>query len=47
MAKIIDGLCRRWGQPPSVILAQDATVLRMVDVLNRGTPDSPEGGELP
>ena len=38
-AELVDGLCQRWGQPPSVILAEDAHyVLRMLAVLAEAKP---------
>lgn len=34
-AQLVDGLCQRWGQPPDVILRQDAHyVLRMLALVN-------------
>jgi hypothetical protein len=41
---VIDGLCRRWGSPPSVVLAEPGSVLRMLKIIELGTPE-PEGGE--
>jgi len=39
-AELVDGLCQRWGQPPSVILQEDAGyVLRMLTILAEGKPD--------
>ena len=33
-AELVDGLCQRWGVPPSVVLQEDAGyVLRMLAIL--------------
>jgi len=33
-AELVDGLCQRWGVPPSVILSEDAGyILRMMAIL--------------
>ena len=38
-AELVDGLCQRWGQPPSVILQEDAGyVLRMLAILAAAKP---------
>ena len=39
---LVDGLCRRWSCPPSVVLAEDVSAYRMVQIVAMGTP---EGGE--
>ena len=39
-AKLLDGLCQRWGCPPSVILEQDAgLVLPMLAILAEGADE--------
>jgi hypothetical protein len=43
-AEVVIGLADRWHCPPSVVLAQDARVLRLLDVYRRGHRDE-EGGE--
>lgn len=35
-AEIIDGLCRRYGCPPSVILAEEASILQMLAIVTMG-----------
>ena len=45
-AEILIGLADRWHCPPSVVLEQDAAVLRLLDVYELGRPEMPEGGEL-
>ena len=44
-AELVIGLCDRWHQPPSVIRAESAEVLRLLQVIRLGTPASAEGGE--
>ena len=41
------GLCQRFGPGvlPSQVLAQDASLLRLIDVYNLGHREEPEGGE--
>ena len=41
------GLCRRFGPGvlPSQVLAQDAALLRLLDVYDLGHREEPEGGE--
>lgn len=41
-AELIDGLARRYGVLPSAIEREDASLLRMLTVLQMGTPD--QGG---
>lgn len=41
---MIIGLADRWHCRPSQVLKEDASILRMLDVYNLGTPE-PEGGE--
>lgn len=44
VAEIIDGLCQRWGQPPSVIVKEDAAyVMQMMAVIAEGTPEKADG----
>ena len=45
-ARIVLGLCERFGCLPPQVLELDASVLRMIDVYERGKPPEPEGGEL-
>lgn len=33
------GLCERFGQLPSAVLAEDAGLLRLLKIHQRGTPD--------
>jgi len=43
-AELVDGLCQRWGVPPSVILAEDAGyVLRMLAILAEAKPPEKNG----
>ena len=42
---MILGLCERFGCLPSQLLAEDAELLRLVDIERLGTPPEPEGGE--
>ena len=44
-AEIVIGLADRWHCPPSQVLAQDARVLRLLDVYRLGHRDEDEGGE--
>jgi hypothetical protein len=39
---MVDALCRRWHCTPSAALAEPASALRMIDVLNLGTPPQQE-----
>lgn len=38
-AKMIDNLCQRYHCLPSEILAEDVSVLRMIETVLEGTPD--------
>ena len=38
-AELVDGLCQRWGQPPSVILRENAHyILSMMTILAEAKP---------
>ena len=38
-AELVDGLCQRWGVPPSVVLQEDAGyVLRMLAIIAAAKP---------
>ena len=38
-AELVDGLCQRWGVPPSVVLQEDAHyILRMLTILAEAKP---------
>ena len=38
-AELVDGLCQRWGQPPSIILREDAHyIFRMMTILAEAKP---------
>lgn len=40
------GLCDRWHKLPSEVLAEDARLMRMLDIYRLGHRDErPEGGE--
>jgi hypothetical protein len=39
------GLCDRWHKLPSEVLAEDASVLRLLDVYQRGHRKEEEGEE--
>ena len=37
--ELVDGLCQRWGVPPSVVLQEDAHyILRMLTILAEAKP---------
>jgi pyruvate/2-oxoglutarate dehydrogenase complex dihydrolipoamide dehydrogenase (E3) component len=38
-AELIDGLCQRYGCLPSQLLAEDATIMRMLAVVQLGQPE--------
>ena len=38
-AELIDGLCQRYGCLPSQLLAEDATIMRMLAVVQLGHPE--------
>lgn len=43
MAQLIDGLCRRYHQPPSVILQEDASyVMHMLTLADAASEDKEE-----
>jgi hypothetical protein len=31
-SRLVDNLCQRWGVPPSVVLKENASILRMVAI---------------
>ena len=37
-ALVVDGLCKRYGQPRSVILAEDVAQLKMLAIITEGQP---------
>lgn len=41
-AQVVLGLCDRWHKLPSEVLAEDARLLRLLDIERLGRP---EGGE--
>jgi len=41
-ARLVLGLAERFGCPPSVVLREPATVLRMLAIEALGRPDDPE-----
>lgn len=41
-AALVDGLCRRYSQPPSVILAEDVSMLQRLAIMAAAVP--PEEG---
>ncbi len=41
---MIDGLCKHWGCPPSVVLKEDASYVgRMMELIALGKPEEPDG----
>lgn len=43
-AELVDGLCQRWGVPPSVVLQEDAGyVLQMLAILAEAKPPEKHG----
>src|SRR3972149_88826 len=47
-AELVDGLCQRWGQPPSVILRENAGyVLRMLTILGFSAAGDPSAEPPP
>jgi len=43
-AELVDGLCQRWGQPPSLILQEDAGyILQMMAILAEAKPVETNG----
>ena len=42
---MVIGLADRWHCPPSAVLAQDARVLRLLDVRRLGHREDEEGGD--
>jgi hypothetical protein len=43
---MVIGLADRWHCPPSQVLAQDARVLRLLDVYQWGHRETDEGGDV-
>ena len=39
-AELIDGFCQRYSCLPSQLLREDATILRMVAIVQEGQPES-------
>ena len=39
---MIDGLCKRWGCPPSAVLAEDATLVMAMLTAIKGGEQAPE-----
>ena len=39
-AELIDGLCQRYSWLPSQLMAEDATILRMIALVQEGQPES-------
>jgi len=40
---LIDGLCQRYSCLPSQLMAEDATILRMVAIIQEAQPDEKNG----
>ena len=38
-AELIDTVCERYGKLPSEVFAEDVSMLRMLDVVNKGLKD--------
>lgn len=38
-AELIDGLCQRYSCLPSALLAEEATILKMVAIVQEGQPE--------
>lgn len=38
--------CERFGCLPSQLMAEDATLLRLMAIVDAGTPDEPDPGEM-
>lgn len=41
---MVVGLCERFGQLPSAVLAEDAELIRMVRIVDEGTRKEAPGG---
>ena len=39
-AELIDGVCQRYSCLPSQLLEEDATILRMLAIVQEGQPES-------
>jgi len=39
LAELIDAVCERYGKLPSEVYAEDVSLLRMLDVVNKGKVD--------
>ena len=42
-AELIDGLCQRYSCLPSQLMEEDATILRMVAIIQEAQPDEKNG----
>ena len=42
-AELIDGFCQRYSCLPSQLLQEDATILRMLAIVQEGQPDESNG----
>jgi hypothetical protein len=42
-AELIDGFCQRYSCLPSQLLKEDATILRMLAIVQEGQPDEANG----
>jgi hypothetical protein len=40
---LIDGLCQRYSCLPSALMAEDATLLRMIAIVQEGKPEEENG----
>ena len=38
-AELIDGLCQRYNCLPSQLMAEDATIMRMLAIVQEGKPE--------
>ena len=39
-AELIDGLCQRYSCLPSQLMGEDATIMRMLAIVQEGQPES-------
>jgi hypothetical protein len=46
MAKLVLGLCERFGCLPSQLLEEDASLLRLLKIESLGTPEAPSWAEV-
>ena len=43
LAEIVDGICQRYSCLPSQVMAEDAGILRMLDIVGQGKEEDKSG----